>query len=228
MNVDYEIVVHGNNLRLRDGFLGLANASLVTCDAGPLLFDVGHYCNRSTLLNALSARGMQPSDIKAVFLSHLHFDHCNNVDLFPDAKILVSAKEWNYVDNPHEKDLYIPWMIKEQLQKHDVTLIQGEQKIAKNVKYFPAPGHTPGSFALQLDTEMHGCVILAGDALKYPKEAISRKCDMAFDTLAAGTNSIRHILNIADRIVPGHFPELIKEDGQFIWKDTAELSLVVR
>ena len=228
MNVDYEIVVAGNNMKLRNGFLALANASLVTCDSGPILFDVGHYCNRPTLLTALNKRGMQPTDIKAVFLSHLHFDHCNNVDLFPNAKILVSAKEWKYVDSPHKNDLFIPWMIKEQLQKHDVTLIDGVHQITKGVTYFPAPGHTPGSFALRLDTKTAGCVVLAGDALKYPKEAISRTCDMAFDTLTAGTETIRHILEIADRIVPGHFPELIKKEGQFIWEDAAELPLIVR
>ena len=228
MAVDYEIIVQGNNLRLQNGFLGLANATLITCDSGPILFDVGHYCNRSTLLNNLKKRGMKPSDIKLVFLSHLHFDHCNNVDLFPHAKVLVSAKEWAYVDAPHKEDLYIPWMIKEQLKKHDVTLIDGEHEITKGVSYFPAPGHTPGSFGVQLDTEENGCVVLEGDSLKYPKEAITGECDMAFGTAESGTNTISRILKTADRIVPGHFPELVKQNGRFTWKDTAELSLVIR
>ena len=37
--MDYKIVVEGNNLRLKNGFLGLANATLVFCQGGPLLFD---------------------------------------------------------------------------------------------------------------------------------------------------------------------------------------------
>ena len=129
MTINYKIIVHGNNLRLREGFLGLANATLITCNEGPLLFDVGHYCNRSTLIQGLHQEGMQPSDVKIVFLSHLHFDHCNNVDLFPNAKIMVSQREWEYIDNPHAKDLYIPWMIKQQLQKHDLQLIKGQEQI---------------------------------------------------------------------------------------------------
>jgi len=228
MTVNYKIIVHGNNLRLRKGFLALANATLITCDSGPLLFDVGHYCNRVTLLEGLKSEGMTPDDIKVVFLSHLHFDHCNNVDLFPNAKIMVSRREWDYVGDPHEKDMYIPWMIKEQLAKHDLKLIDGESRIDNGVDYFPAPGHTPGSFAIRLDTTHHGCVVIAGDALKYPKEAVSRKCDMAFDTISAGTKTIGRILDMADRIVPGHFPELIKRDGQFTWDDAAELPLLVR
>ena len=228
MTINYKIIVHGYNLRLREGFLGLANATLITCDEGPLLFDVGHYCNRSTLIEGLRQEGMQPNDVKIIFLSHLHFDHCNNVDLFPNAKIMVSQREWEYVDNPHAKDLYIPWMIKQQLQKHDLQLIKGQKQICTGVEYFPAPGHTPGSFAIKLDTKDYGCVVVAGDALKYPKEAISQRCDMAFDTVGAGTNTICRILDIADRIIPGHFPELIKQNGYFSWNDAAELPLMVR
>ena len=228
MTVEYKIIVHGNNLRLRSGFLALANATLITCDAGPILFDVGHYCNRATLLEGLATQNMTPQDVKVVFLSHLHFDHCNNVDLFPNAKILVSQREWEYASNPHENDMYIPWMVKEQLRKHDLKLIDGENRITEGVHYFPAPGHTPGSFALKLDTEKFGCVVIAGDALKYPKEAIAQKCDMAFDTIAKGTATIKRMLDMADRIVPGHFPELIKRNNHFTWEDAAELPLIVR
>ena len=228
MTVEYEIIVNANNLRQRSGFLALANATLITCDSGPVLFDVGHYYNRATLLEGLANQGMTTDDVKAVFLSHLHFDHCNNVDLFPNAKIFVGGREWDYAGNPHKDDMYIPWMVKEQLQKHDVELIDDEDRITQGVHYFPAPGHTPASFVLKLDTGKYGCVVIAGDALKYPKEAVTRKCDMAFDTIATGTSTIERILDMADRIILGHFPELIKQDGQFTWEDAAEFSLMVR
>ena len=228
MSVEYEIVVQGNNLALREGFLALANATLITCADGPLLFDVGHYCNRPALLAGLARRGMQPGDVKAVFLSHLHFDHANNIDLFPRAKVYVSRREWEYAGDPHADDLFIPWMIREQLQQHEVEFIEGEGRLAEGVRYFPAPGHTPGSFALRLDTAHCGCVVIAGDAIKYPKEAITCRCDMAFDTVEAGTDTINRILDMADRIVPGHFPELIKRNGTFVWEDRAEFALLVR
>ncbi len=228
MSVDYDIIVHGNNLKTKDGFLGLANATLITCADGPVLFDVGHFCNRLALLQGLAGKGMTPGDVKAVFLSHLHFDHANNIDLFTNAKVLVSRREWDYAANPHKDDLFIPWMVREQLQKHDLELIDGEGRVSDGVTYFPAPGHTPGSFALKLTTDPAGCVVVAGDAIKYAKEALTRCCDLAFDTVEAGTASIERILAMADRIVPGHFPELIKRDGVFLWEGTAELPLVVR
>ena len=228
MAVDYDIIVRGNNLKTGDGFLGLANATLITCKDGPVLFDVGHFCNRAALLAGLARKGMTTDDVKVVFLSHLHFDHANNIDLFPNAKVMVSRREWDYAANPHKDDMFIPWMVREQLQKHDLALIDGEGRVSDGVHFFPAPGHTPGSFALRLDTDAAGCVVVAGDSIKYAKEALTRRCDLAFDAVETGTATIERILAMADRIVPGHFPELIKRDGVFVWDDAAAFSLLVR
>ncbi len=226
--MDYDIIVKGNNLRLKQGFLGLANATLVFSADGPLLFDVGHHVNRPELLAGLQRHGLAPKDVKAVFLSHLHFDHCNNIDLFSQSKVYVSEREWDYADNPHDDDPFVPWLIREQLKKHDLALMPAEGRIAEGVNAIAVPGHTPGSYGLVLDTADKGRVVLAGDAIKYAKEALTGQCDMAFDTQETGSASIRRILDMADRIVPGHFPELIKRDGVFIWEDTAAFELLVR
>ena len=228
MPVDYEIIVKGNNLALQDGFLALANATLVATTDGPLLFDTGHYCNRPALLNGLRRRGMLPGDIRAVFLSHLHFDHCNNIDLFSRARVYVSRREWEYARQPHSEDLFVPWLIHEQLQKHNVEFLDGEGRICDGVNYFPAPGHTPGSFALSLDAGGKGRVVLAGDAIKYAKETLTCRCDMGFDAPETGSTTIKQIIELADRIVPGHFPELIKTNGALIWDEPGELPLLVR
>ena len=68
-------------------------------------------------------------------------------------------------------------------------------------------------------------MVVAGDAIKYAKEAVIAQCDMAFDTPEAGTRSIERILDMADRIVPGHFPELTKTDRGFTWNDAIEFPL---
>ncbi len=226
--MDYRIVVKGNNLRLKNGFLGLANATLVLCDDGPLLFDVGHYVTRPALVQGLKDVGMEPKDVKAVFLSHLHFDHCHNIDLFPQAKVFVSAREWAYVDHPHHDDPFIPWLIKEQLKRHDLELLSDEGRLGPGLATLALPGHTPGSYGLLLETAHKGRVVLAGDAIKYAREAIARESDMVFDTAANANASIERILATADRIVPGHFPELIKTERGFLWDEPAPFELLVR
>ncbi len=51
---------------------------------------------------------------------------------------------------------------------------------------------------------------------------------MAFDTIERGTESIGKILDRADRIIPGHFPELVRGAAGFEWEEAAELTLLVR
>ncbi|MCK5749876.1 MAG: MBL fold metallo-hydrolase, partial [Oricola sp.] len=166
---------------------------------------------------------------KTVFLTHLHFDHAHNIDLFPEARFIVSSREWDYAANPHPKDILMPWRIHEQLEQANLDLIDGEGEIEPGLSYFPAPGHTPGCYALTFVEPGGKRVVVAGDAIKYVKEAILARCDMAFDTIEAGTASIQRILAMADRIVPGHFPELVKqENGAFSWDSEASLDLVIR
>jgi N-acyl homoserine lactone hydrolase len=229
MNPTYEILVQGNNLRLKDDFLGIANVTLIRAREGLILFDTGGYISRLGLLKALKGRGLEPDDIKTVFLSHLHFDHAHNVDLFPKARFLVSRREWDYAYAPHADDLLMPWGIHEQLSKSTVEFIDGEAMLDHGVHCFPAPGHTPGCCGIELDTADSGRVIIAGDAIKYAKEAILKRCDMAFDDVDVGTRTIQRILDRADRIVPGHFPELIRQpDGAFAWEESASFELMVR
>lgn len=226
--IDYEVIVKGNNLKLAEGFLALANVTLVHTPEGPWLFDTGHFSNRLALLKALERRSLRPADIVAVFLSHLHFDHANNIDLFPGARVYVSRREYDYAAAPHPDDILIPWLIREQLERHDLHLIEGDGELLPGVRHMAAPGHTPGLQVLVLDCSGKGTVVLAGDALKYAKEAIAGRCDMAFGSAEDGTASIRRILSMADRIVPGHFPELVREGDRFTWTEAAELPLLIR
>jgi len=225
----YDVLVTGNSLRLKDDFLGMSSITLIHSADGLILFDTGGYVSRFGLVKRLRERGLAPSDISTVFLSHLHFDHAHNIDLFPNARFIVSQREWDYAAAPHPDDILMPWGIHDWLSSHRLDLIGGEGSLAEGVSFFPAPGHTPGCYAIQLDTAEHGCVIVAGDSIKYPKEAILRRCDVAFDTLEAGTQTIKRILAVAERIVPGHFPELIRQpDGAFSWDDEASFPLQIR
>jgi hypothetical protein len=52
--------------------------------------------------------------------------------------------------------------------------------------------------------------------------------DLAFDTPERAARSIEAIKAIADRIVPGHFAEFIRQGDQFIWDDIATVTLRIR
>jgi glyoxylase-like metal-dependent hydrolase (beta-lactamase superfamily II) len=43
----------------------------------------------------LRARGIQPSDVGTVIMTHLHGDHASGISEFPDSTFLVSKQEWD-------------------------------------------------------------------------------------------------------------------------------------
>jgi glyoxylase-like metal-dependent hydrolase (beta-lactamase superfamily II) len=226
--VDYDILIQGNSLKLADGSLGLSSVVLVVAPDGPLLFDTGHYTHRHALIAGLARHGLEPKDVTRVVLSHLHFDHCNNVDLFAEAAVYVSRREWEYARTPARDDLFVPWLIHDLLERRRLELVDGEHEPAPGVRCLPAPGHTPGSYALVLEDTPNGRVVLAGDAIKHARELLAGRSDMVFDPEADTGATIRRLAETADRIVPGHFPELVRRDGVFVWDDPAEFHLVIR
>ena len=228
MRVDYDILVQGNSLALADGFLGLSSVVLLHTTAGPVLFDTGHHATKRRLLNGLARHGLSPGDVAAVVLSHLHFDHANNLEMFPKARVYVSEAERAYARAPHPDDLYVPGHLLGQLETMDTHTLDVEGEIVPGVHWLAAPGHTPGLIALLLAETPHGRVVLASDAVKTAKEALERRCDLAFDTPERGSATIARLLDLApDRLVPGHFPEMRRTAEGWTW-DAAEVPLLVR
>jgi glyoxylase-like metal-dependent hydrolase (beta-lactamase superfamily II) len=54
---------------------GIIAATLLETNEGSALFDTGPESTFGTIANALSKLGAEPSDVRHVFLSHIHFDH---------------------------------------------------------------------------------------------------------------------------------------------------------
>ena len=228
MPLRYDILVQGNSLALADGFLGLSSVVLIYTSEGPVLFDTGHHTTKRRLLNGLAAHGLSPADIAAVVLSHLHFDHANNLEMFPHARVYVSRAECAYAQAPHPDDLYVPGHLLAQLDAMDTRTLEQEGEIMPGISWLAAPGHTPGLIALLLEGTPHGRVVLASDAIKTAKEALERRCDLAFDTAERGSTSIARLLDLAPaRIVPGHFPEMRRTADSWTW-DAAEVPLLIR
>jgi N-acyl homoserine lactone hydrolase len=59
-------------------------------------FSGRHYKVREghDLVSQLRERGLAPSDIAFVVLTHLHEDHASGIEAFPDAQFVLSATEW--------------------------------------------------------------------------------------------------------------------------------------
>lgn len=229
MTIGYDVLVPGSSIGLTNGFIGWGMVALVEAGGERILYDCGHAVTRLALRQGLARKGLAPDDISVLFLSHLHFDHALNVDLFPKARVMVSASEWAYAPDPHPDDDFVPGFLPEVLERRGVELFDGEPEIAPGVTALHAPGHTPGLYALAFDHADHGRVVIAGDAIKTARELVEEAVVMEFDAHKRSAATIRMIKARADRIVPGHYaPFRRRADGVFVWDEPAALNLVFR
>ncbi len=92
-----------------------------------------------TLLHSL---GVEPGEIKLVILTHLHWDHCYNNDLFPKAEFMVQRTELRYAVAPlplHSHAYDWPPVVGTRY-----TVLDGDKNLGNGISVITTPGHTPG------------------------------------------------------------------------------------
>lgn len=228
MQTQFDVLVEGSSVAFEGGFFGISSIVLVTSGNSRVLFDCGHGVTRKLLIDALCARSLKPRDIDLIVLSHGHFDHVLNLDLFPGTSVVMSRNEREYIEAPFEHDWVTPRYLPDLLEGRELYLTSGEQEVLPGVLVFPTPGHSPGHISVQLQTPT-GTVVLAADALKTAREASNRKPDLEFDPQKRGGASLEEVLRRAQIIIPGHFPQLsVDADGKISWSGVQKLPLLFR
>lgn len=150
---------------------------------GLVLFDLGP---DDTLTRGLAALGHRTSDVHTAVISHLHQDHLGGLPELPDARIVVSAREWESVRRPlaaargYLRDhIDLPG-----LHWHRITPeVLGDASLAPfsdghdlfgdgSLVLLPTPGHTPGSMSMLVRRPGHAPLLLVGD-LTYDAELLA-------------------------------------------------------
>lgn len=153
-----EFVSKGFPFKPELGCFGMAS-SLLIHDNLNILFDTGNYGARKKIIDLLNN-----NKIDIVVISHLHFDHCSNLDLFIDSKIpiYISQKEFNeyFKNTTIDCDLYSYFKLI--YKKLNIKLINREKMISNNTKTVFTRGHTMGHISLVVNND----IILAGDSIK--------------------------------------------------------------
>ena len=227
---EVKLLLPGLALMTNRGYLGFCSICLIRGEK-TLIFDTGHWMDRVRLLEELRRNDLDRYAIQGVILSHLHADHMMNVDLFPNAEIIVSSSELKYVENPHPQDTNVPFFWRAILEGRKIVPIEneGETGILKDLSFMILPGHTPGCLAAVVKTE-RGTVVLSGDAGKYAKEFLTRKKydSMIYCSPEEVKKSIERILEAADVIIPGHDRPLKVVDKKYVqWEQNTSLELVM-
>ena len=97
-------------------------------------------------------------------LTHLHWDHCQNADLFKGARIALHPREVDYARNPSPRDINAASYIADMMDKMKVDLVSDGDSIADGVSVIETPGHTKGHISV-VATVDHEKVLVSRDAL---------------------------------------------------------------
>lgn len=164
--------------------------------------------------NIFKEINLKPEEVKIVIFTHLHYDHCGNNHLFPNARFIVQREELKYafVPLPGEETAYFSPLVGEKpsFWGTKFEIIEGDEQVCDGVKVITVPGHTPGSQAVLVDTE-DGVYCIAGDEVFFyeniekniPVGAISSRIDWF--------SSMDKMRKMSDHIIPCHEPELFSE-----------------
>lgn len=202
---EIQILLPGIPARSARGFLGYCTVALLRSEEGWLLFDTGHYGDRSLLLEALSKAGLSPIDIRYVVLSHLHYDHCLNLPLFPQATVMLAKRELEYareVFAGRRVDYAIPDFVEGLIKSRQIRFIDSELTVDSRISISETPGHTPGCVALRFQGT--SSIVFCGDAIKNAWEFLGGAPSMVYGDPSAARDSIQRIKKWGTTFVPGH------------------------
>jgi len=117
---------------------------------------------------ALAEIGVKPSDVRYVAISHTHPDHIGNVELFPQATLLVQKAEYEW-PLPSGASRFKP--------EHPVQKLEGDDDVFGDgsAVILSTPGHTPGHQSLMVTLPKTGTVILSGDAVHFKSNWDNRR-----------------------------------------------------
>lgn len=130
-----------------------------------------HDCEKRDCLDspdALRQLGVEPEEIDIVILTHLHWDHVQNIKAFSRARYICTATEIAWAYNPlplYYRSYESPILgIEPAFAGLNFEVVEGETQIVPGVSVFPTPGHSPGHQSVTVKT-VAGDIVLAGDAI---------------------------------------------------------------
>src|SRR4051794_818687 len=112
-------------------------------------------------LRPWSDQDVDLAGIDLVVNTHLHFDHCGGNHLFAGKPIYVQRRE---LDDARSQDDYT---IREWVDAPGVRYVpvDGELELLPGVRLLPAPGHTPGTQVVVVETDGRPIVFGGGMAV---------------------------------------------------------------
>ncbi len=172
-------------------------------------------------IEMLEKIGVDVLDVNNVIITHMHYDHAGNLDLFPNAIFHVQEAEMAYctgscmthdvLRKPYEVENIVT-TIKHLFNKR-LCLYKGDSEIAPGVTIHLIGGHTVGLQVVRVQTK-RGWIVLASDAIHYWSNYYNNNPFPIVVDVAKMLDGYKSIEKLADgktHVIPGHDPMVIAE-----------------
>ena len=164
----------------------------------------------------LRALGIDPGAVETVIVSHMHYDHVGNYDLFPRARYHLQDLEMAYATGrcmchaamrvPFEVEDVIAMVRK--VCTGRAVFHDGEDEIVPGVTVHHIGGHSKGLQCVRVNTR-RGHVVLAADAAHlYAHLESGRIFPITYSVaeVVEGYETLRKLAASRAHVVPGHDP----------------------
>jgi len=188
-------------------------------------FDANAAMRRSRTLvrpvaEGLADLGIDHAAVREVIITHLHYDHAGNTDLFGSARFHLQDREMQYATGRHmaHAALRHPYELEDTLETvrrvygGRVRFHDGDAEIAPGISLHLLGGHARGLQAVRVSTS-RGYVVLASDAAHFydnyeQRRAFPVLCDL--DQVLEGFDTLTELASSPDHVIPGHDPLVLE------------------
>jgi glyoxylase-like metal-dependent hydrolase (beta-lactamase superfamily II) len=165
---------------------------------------------------ALGAMGVDCASIREVIISHMHYDHAGNLELFSNAKFHIQDREMSFATGRcmgHSR-LNHPYAVEDvcgmvrRVYDGRVVFHDGDGEVVPGVTLHRIGGHSHGLMAVRVATR-RGPVVLASDATHYYANVERREPFPILYNMGDVFEGYDRLLALAgsvDFIIPGHDP----------------------
>jgi glyoxylase-like metal-dependent hydrolase (beta-lactamase superfamily II) len=170
--------------------------------------------------DGLVAIGVDPAKVGDVIISHIHYDHAGNHDLFPSATFNLQDREMAFCTgrcmcHPQLRRSFeegdVSAMIR-RLFEGRVRFHDGAGEIAPGVTVHHVGGHTAGLQVVRVKTA-RGWVVLAADASHfYANFEQMRAYPTVYNVgdMLKGFATVKRLANSPQHVIPGHDPLVLQ------------------
>ena len=169
---------------------------------------------------ALSLLDIDPAIVPDLVLTHLHYDHVGNLDVFPSATFHLQERELHFAVGRHMRQPFLQAVF----EVDDVVglvrlnyagrvrLHNGTVELHPGISLHPAPGHSAGLQFVRVNTA-RGLVVLASDASHFYENIWTGRPFPILVSTADTLDSydlVRAAASSPDHVIPGHDPLVMR------------------